>query len=111
MKRLAGIVLILAATGCATGETSTRRAMTVEDVVRLAKSGVGSKTLVAMIETSQIRHAPLTPDELVALKEKGLDDEVLAALVRATSPKPAVRGSPYPAYYYYRGPVYAPYWW
>jgi hypothetical protein len=109
VKRLAGFVLLLSA--CSSSETTVQRSMTIDEVVRLAKAGVGSKTLVAMIETSQIRHAPLMPDDLVSLKEKGLDDEVLAALVKATTPKPAAaRDAPPPSYYYYRGPAYAPYW-
>jgi hypothetical protein len=107
MSRLAVLLLLLA--GCASRESTIRRAITIEDVVRMQTAGVGSKTIVATIETSDVR-ATLTIADILGLKEKGLSDEVIAALIKATGPK-AVVYEPRPAYYYYRGPVYAPYWW
>lgn len=107
MSRLAILVLLLA--GCASRQTTIRRAITVEDVVRMQDAGVGSKTIVATIETSDVR-GTLTMADILALREKGLSDEVIAALIKATEPRAVVQ-EPRPAYYYYRGPVYAPYWW
>lgn len=108
MKRTAFLVLLLA--GCSSREAAIRRAITIDDVIRMQTAGVGPKTLVAMIETSDVR-GTLTPQDILALKEKGVHDEVLAALIKATAPERTVVREPWPAYYYYRGPAYAPYWW
>lgn len=109
------LLAALALGGCSSSsQKEVVRALTVDDVVRMAKAGAGTKTIVATIETSDIR-AQLTLGDILALKEQGLDDEVLAALILATGPestrRKVVAREPWPAYYYYRGPAYAPYWW
>jgi hypothetical protein len=106
MRCLAIVLTLLA--GCASHQ---RRVLTVDDVLRMMKAGVGEKTLVATIETSDVRDK-FTLDDIVALKEKGLSDAVVAALVKASGREERVRymHDPWP-YHYYHYPVYAPYWW
>jgi hypothetical protein len=104
--------------GCADG--SSRKVpppLTIDDILRLQNEGVGSKAIIAMIETSGVAVHPLTLDDVVTLRKAGLNDEVLAELIKAAEGRPreerrhVVVHELWPDPYYYRGPVYAPYWW
>ena len=55
-------------------------ALTNEDVVRVAASGMGDDLLIQLIETSSARFT-VTPDALVELKNSGLSDRVIAAML------------------------------
>lgn len=63
------------------------------EVIQLAQSAVGDEVLLAYIEKSERSFNP-TVDEIVYLKDIGLSEAVIAALVRATDESNAVPQSP-----------------
>lgn len=84
--------------------------LTTRDVLDLHKSGLGSASLIALIETSQVA-GPITRGELVSLKKDGLPDEVIAALIHATRTPPVevrrvvvhrYEPTPFDRYWYWR---------
>ena len=57
-------------------------AVTLEDVVELAQSGIGDVVLIELIEMDDVAY-PLTPFRLRGLKAAGVSDQVLLALLRS----------------------------
>ncbi|MEO6182171.1 MAG: DUF6600 domain-containing protein [Verrucomicrobiota bacterium] len=64
----------------------------VSEVVKLVQSGVGEEVLLAYLEKSGRTFNP-TVDEIVYLKDLGLSETALAALVRQGNPNPEVAQS------------------
>ena len=62
--------------------------LTNESIQKMAKAGLGDDVIVSMIQ-SQPGHYDLTPDTLVALKNGGLSDKVLAAMAGKNAAPPA----------------------
>ena len=97
-KRLAvaaiGIACVLV--GCAADVQLTN-----EDIIRMAKVGVGEAVIVAKIETTATDF-DTSLDALVALKEAGVDDGVIAVMVKtggasASAAQPTARPATRPA--------------
>ncbi|MBI2931351.1 MAG: hypothetical protein HYY16_06845 [Planctomycetes bacterium] len=75
----------LLAAGCV--QRQTRPLLTIDEIVALHEAGVSEDVIIAKIEGSRI-DKKLSTEDIIALKRKGLGDKTLAALVRATSPRP-----------------------
>lgn len=114
MRTIPGVVAAAILAGCASRPEAppppARDVLSVDEVVRLHEAGVASKVVVAKIQTSEIA-ADMPVARIIELKQKGLPDDVLEALVRAAEPDPPPRRvvlRPYgPSYWdpwYYRHP-------
>lgn len=118
-------VCILGASGCASDQYAThaRRSpqdslamMTKEDVITLTKAGVGNDVIMKMINTTGSTFQLHTPD-VVALKQSGVADTVIHAMLQADAPPQNRERTSmvhyYPPDYYWWGgyPYYDPWYW
>jgi len=58
-----------------------------EAILTLVKAGLGKDTIVAKIKASD-QQFDLSVDQLIALKKAGVSDEIIAAMVERTAPRP-----------------------
>jgi hypothetical protein len=68
----------------------------LQEVVKLAQSGVGDDVILAYIQNSPTAFSP-TPDEILYLTDLGISDVVVTALVNHHSSQPQVAAQPAPA--------------
>ncbi len=61
--------------------------LTNEDIVNMVKAGLGPRIIVATIK-SQPGAFDVSPDALVALKNAGVNDEIIAVLIKSASAAP-----------------------
>lgn len=73
-------VIILLSGGCASFEIRNDRAVSADGVIKMSKAGVGVDVIISQIEATRSTFR-LTPDEIVMLKEAGVDDEVLEWMI------------------------------
>lgn len=67
--------------------------LTNEDIVKMVKAGLGTQIILATI-ASQAGSFNVSPDALVALKNAGVNDEIIAALVKSASTTPVKTEAP-----------------
>ncbi len=113
MKKLLG-VLLLATSGCYYQGYAVKKVVTIEPPVsreeaeRLSRAGVSEPVLIELVEKRGA--APLTSDDLVALKNAGTPDSVVQKMIAAERKAPetvVVDGEyAYPGYYYTDYPYY-----
>ena len=72
--------VVLALTGCASLEFRNDRAMSVEDIVKISRAGAGTDVIISEIDATRSRFR-LDPDEIVMLKEAGVDDDVIEWMI------------------------------
>jgi hypothetical protein len=82
---------------------ASARAVTVDDLMALARAGVGAEVLVAVIDADRTVFT-LTPAQIVALRQAGVPDAVLVKMLGSAKefvdevPEPLIVGSgPAPA--------------
>jgi hypothetical protein len=90
MRRLALAFLVVAAVGTAHAE-----AITVREVIELSKTGLSDEVLLALIEIEP-QVFPVDPETLKALKQGGVSDRVITALVRHRRTTPVEPRDPAP---------------
>ena len=83
MRTFAAAVVLLLGVGLSPGAAGADDALTNEDVIRLTEAGIGAPVIVARIRAFPTAF-DLSVDQLVALAEAGVDDDVLAAMLAAT---------------------------
>lgn len=59
--------------------------LTVLDILTLSKSGIGHGTLAAKIKSSNHKYKDFTIDEIVFLKDKGLKEILIQAMIEVTA--------------------------
>ena len=84
MRTFAAAVALLLGVGLSPVAAGADEALTNEDVIRLTEAGIGASVIVARIDASPTAF-DLSVDQLVALAEAGVDDDVLAAMVAVTA--------------------------
>lgn len=94
-----GLILFLMA-GCSTMFTNPR-AVSIEDVIYLSRHQLGADVIMKHIETTHSRFE-LTTEDIVRLKDGGVDEEVIEFMVERSTPEP-------PFAYEYRLPPYLRY--
>ena len=112
MRKLA-CVLLLATSGCYYQGYAIRKVgpmeppVSREEVERLSAAGVSEPVIIELIEKRGA--APLSPDDLVALKKAGAADSVVQKMIAAERKvENVVFEDAYAApYYYYDYPAYA----
>ena len=92
MRTFAAAVALLLGVGLSPVAAGADEALTNADVIRLTEAGIGASVIVARIDASPTAF-DLSVDQLVALAEAGVDDDVLAAMVAVTA-GPAAERSP-----------------
>lgn len=91
MRRVALAILVMAALGTVPAE-----AVTVREVIELSKAGVAEEVLLALVEIEP-QVFPVDPATVRALKEGGVSDRVIAAMVRHGRTRPIEVAAPAPA--------------
>lgn len=84
------------------GTTWAQQALNNDAITKMVKSGLSDDTIVSMIQ-SQPGAYTVTPDSMIALKQNGVSDKVLAAMAAkgatpaagSAAPPPAASASPY----------------
>lgn len=66
--------------------------LTIEDVMKMVKAGLSPGIIIATIN-NQPGNFDLSPDRLVALKEAGVNDEIISALINSVSASSAASRS------------------
>lgn len=95
MRGLPSIVVRILLVGVAIGAFVPRvEAITLREIVELTKAGLSEEVLLALIEVDQ-RVFPVDPDTLKALKDAGVSQRVIVAIVKSgrmpqPQPEPAV---------------------
>jgi len=116
MKFLILLTVALTLSGCYVGPPPGYRVrevrppgLTIDEVVRLTKSGISDDVVLQKIKEAGIATRP-TSDQLASLKQEGVSDRVLQAMVDApvTGTEQRVMEYYYPRSYYYY-PYYYPY--
>lgn len=72
---------------------SAALAMDTDDVVRLAKAGVGEDVIIAQMQAAKARFV-LTADDIVRMKKEGVSDAVLKAMIQSAKPAPEPAQAP-----------------
>lgn len=85
MRQLLTVLLVVVAFGV--GPVRSAEALTIRDVLELSRAGLGDDVLLALIEVNP-RVYTLDPATLIALKQAGVSDRVIAALVRSGREQP-----------------------
>jgi hypothetical protein len=73
-------------------------AVSVRDILELARAGLGDEVLLALVEVDRTIFS-LTPAEIRELKDAGVSEKVIAAMIRSGRtpvPQPEVAPSPQP---------------
>ena len=90
MRRRVLLVVLIVALGAGRAE-----AITVREIVELSKSGLSDEVLLALIEIER-RVFPIDPETLKTLKDAGVSERVIVAMIRsgrsnvpAVGPRPA----------------------
>jgi hypothetical protein len=74
------LALLLA--GCASLRIAEDRAVTIEEVIRMSKAGVGKDVIVQQLDATYSKFR-LTSDDIVRLTEEGVDQDVIRAMVKS----------------------------
>ena len=124
---LAGMVIAVLSTGCMSGyyahrehrrvvqeDTLMTPPMTVDDVIAMAKDGVGDDVILAQMKATHSAYR-LTSNDIRDLKKNGVSDKVISAMIKSVD-EPKVTASkvvrePYPdPYYWYPYPYFYDPW-
>ena len=90
MRRLVCVFVVLLAMSAARAE-----ALTIRDIVELTRAGLGDDVLLALIEVDPSVF-PIDTETLKYLKESGVSQRVIVAMVRsARTPPPTVAPEPF----------------
>jgi hypothetical protein len=99
--------------------------VTINDVVMMSRGGVSEDTIIAHVQSHGMA-IPVQPPDMVALKQQGVSDRVVQAMmasppravvaqpmiVEQAPPPVVVYGDPWgPRYHYYYGPGYRRHYW
>ena len=86
LQRLCALSLVAALTlfGGIVEASDAAEPLTIEDVMKMVKAGLSPGIIIATIN-NQPGNFDLSPDKLVALKEAGVDDEIVSALIKSGS--------------------------
>jgi len=116
MKSLLCLTVALTLAGCYIGPAPGYRVrevrppgLTIDEVVKLTKSGLSDDVVLEKIKEAGVATRP-TSDQLASLKQEGVSERVLKALVDAPitgAERRVVEYVYYPRSYYY--PYYYPY--
>lgn len=79
--------ILAAALAASLGVAAAAEALTIRDVIELSRAGLGEEVLLALIEVDRGVYA-IDPETLKALKDAGVSEKVIVALVRSGREQP-----------------------
>ena len=88
MKRSAGILWLSVIVSLIAPDAFGAEVLTNDDVVRMVKAGLGEEIVLSKIKASQSRF-DLSTEGLLRLKEAGVSETVIKAVVETAVPRPA----------------------
>jgi hypothetical protein len=88
MRRLVLLFLTIAVFGAARAD-----AVTLREIIELSKTGLSDEVLLALIDVER-RAYPVDSDTLKMLKESGVSERVIIAMIRSGRSKPSVPEAP-----------------
>jgi hypothetical protein len=88
------LVLLPAICSCAIAQAEAPKPLTNEDVVQLARLGLGDAVIVAKIEQSPAVEFRLEVADLERLKAEGVGTDVIAAMLKKSTPAPSTPAQP-----------------
>jgi hypothetical protein len=74
-------LVIAVITGCSVISTVNPRAVSLNDIIAMSKSGVGSGVIISHIQATHSRYH-LSPGDIIRLKNEGVADDVLKAMIQ-----------------------------
>lgn len=85
--------------------------VSIEDVIKLSKAGIGEEIILSKIRTDGVTAKP-TADQVVSMKNEGVSERVIEAMVAAQVPQPVEPAPPRVVYRYEYAPwrYYDPWW-
>lgn len=92
--RSAALLVAVLSSAPLTGTAQSAAGITISDVVRLVSAGVSADTTVAAIEQARQRQFDVTTAGLAALKQAGVPESVIAAMLWASPPAPVTTPAP-----------------
>jgi hypothetical protein len=81
------LLLVFALSNSAVCLAQTKKALTNQDIVDMTKAGLGEATIAKAIETNETNF-DTDPQTLITLKNSGVNDGVLTAMLSGKKPKP-----------------------
>ena len=103
---------LMVVSGCSSFLNINERAMTAGDVINMTKAGVGPDVITRQIEVTRSRFK-LDTDQIIQLKEAGVDDKVLKAMIETEDYPGHIEGefgySPYEYWFNYYNQWYPVY--
>ena len=75
-------IALLFFTGCSSFQVVNKRAVTVDEVIRMSRAGVGTDVIIRHLEATWSKYK-LTTDDIVRLTEEGVDDDVIEVMVES----------------------------
>jgi len=88
MRRVVLLLLTITVFGVARAD-----AVTLREIIELSRTGLGDEVLLALIDVER-RAYPVDPDTLKMLKESGVSERVIIAMIRSGRSKPPVPETP-----------------
>jgi hypothetical protein len=88
MRRVVLLLLTITVFGVARAD-----AVTLREIIELSKTGLSDEVLLALIDVER-RAYPVDPDTLKMLKESGVSERVIIAMIRSGRSKPPVPETP-----------------
>ena len=87
MHRRFLIILILATLSICIASTvfADKKPLTNSDIVKMVKGGLPGEVIIEAIKSSE-QNYDVSPDELISLKQQGIPDNVIQAMVARTNP-------------------------
>ena len=107
MRRITLAALLCAVLSPANAE-ATHTAVSLEDVILLAQSGISDETILTFLNSREIGLV-LTPEDVARLRDAGVSEEIIRYLLERTGPRaedapyyavPVGSGYAYPPGYY-----------
>lgn len=84
----ASLVLAAFVTGCSAFTTLNERAVSADDVIKMSSAGIGADVIIRQIEVTRSRFE-LTPNDIIRLKESGVDEKVLTVMIETKGYPPS----------------------
>jgi len=76
------VMVLLLISGCSAFVNVSPREMSIEDIIKMTNAGIGTDVIESQI-TATHSHFRLDSDQIVLLKEKGVDEKVIAAMIES----------------------------
>jgi hypothetical protein len=74
-----GLLLVLFATAAVSAQNQTRQTLTNDDIIKMVQAQLSTSIILATMDSANVNF-DLSPNGLIALKQAGVDDQMIAAM-------------------------------